>query len=121
MKTIKHPPAERAQWMEAYRLTGSVRETCKQFSISRKTFYKWLKRFREAKGDGISLCDQSKRPKRFPKATPPETVALVLKLRRDEGLGQRRIKSQLAAQGISISERTIWKILKNHGVIPPQT
>jgi len=37
---------------------------CKRFGISRKTGYKWLKRYREAKESG--LRDRSRRPQHAP-------------------------------------------------------
>jgi len=40
----------------------NVTKTCRHFGISKKTFYKWLNRFKESKEDVKSLRDLSKKP-----------------------------------------------------------
>ncbi len=105
-----HP---RLAWMICYKETGSVQTVCKKFGISRKTFYKWLKRFNESNSDSGSLTDQSRRPHHFPRATSEAHIQLLKKLRDETGYGQRRLKMCLMERyNISLSERTIWKILK---------
>ncbi len=105
-----HP---RLAWMICYEETGSAQEVCKRFAISRKTFYKWLKRYRHSGGDTTSLVDQSRRPHHFPSATPESSVELLKRLKEQTGFGQRRLKAILQEKhNITISERTIWKILK---------
>ena len=105
-----HP---RLAWMICYEETGSAQEVCRRFGISRKTFYKWLKRYRSSNGDTSSLVDQSRRPHRFPNATPESSVLLLKRLKEQTGFGQRRLKAYLQEKhNITISERTIWKILK---------
>lgn len=105
-----HP---RLAWMICYEETGSAQEVCKRFVISRKTFYKWLKRYRQSAGDTKSLVDQSRRPHNFPSATPESSVQLLKRLKEQTGFGQRRLKAILQEKhNITISERTIWKILK---------
>ena len=105
-----HP---RLAWMICYEETGSAQEVCRRFSISRKTFYKWLKRYKHSAGDTKSLVDQSRRPHHFPSATPEASVQLLKRLKDQTGFGQRRLKAILQEKhNITISERTIWKILK---------
>lgn len=105
-----HP---RLAWMICYNETRSVQDVCRRFGISRKTFYKWLKRYKESGGDTVSLSDQSRRPHRFPRATPESSVLLLKQLKEQTGFGQRRLKVYLQTKyNISLSERTIWKILK---------
>lgn len=105
-----HP---RLAWMICYEETGSAQEVCKRFGISRKTFYKWLKRYRQSGSDTKSLVDQSRRPHHFPSATPESSVQLLKRLKEQTGFGQRRLKAILQEKhNIKISERTIWKILK---------
>jgi transposase len=105
-----HP---RLAWMICYEETGSVQEVCRKFGISRKTFYKWLKRYKSSRGESASLADRSRRPHNFPRATPDENIKLLCKLKSETGFGQRRLKTQLQEKyNITISERTIWKILK---------
>ena len=79
-----HP---RLAWMMAYRETGNAQAVCNRFGISRKTFYKWLKR--------------------------PEHVELLRRVRDETGFGQRRLRAYLEEKyRVSLSERTIWKLLK---------
>jgi transposase len=105
-----HP---RLAWMLCYNETENAQEVCRRFGISRKTFYKWLKRYRTSNGDSKSLGDQSRRPHHFPKATPESSVLLLKRLKEQTGYGQRRMKVHLQEKyNINISERTIWKILK---------
>ena len=105
-----HP---RLAWMLCYNETHNVQEVCRRFGMSRKTFYKWLKRYKHSDGNSDSLRDQSRRPHRFPRATPESSVLLLKRLKEQTGFGQRRLKTYLQQNyNISLSERTIWKILK---------
>jgi transposase len=114
-----HP---RLAWMMCYQETGSAQEVCKRFGISRKTFYKWLKRFRESSGSSTSLGDRSRRPHHFPRATPPEEVELLKQAKAQTGFGQRRLRVYMAQKyNINLSERTIWKILKREQHVEDST
>jgi len=96
-----------------YNETKSAQAVCRKFGISRKTFYKWLKRYREMNGDTGALADRSRRPHRFPRATPEDQIAILKMAKQQTGYGQRRLRAYLEQKyNISLSERTIWKILK---------
>jgi len=112
-----HP---RLAWMMAYRETGNAQSVCNRFGISRKTFYKWLKRYQQSNGDSGSLSDRSRRPHHFPRATRPEHVELLRRVREETGFGQRRLRAYLEEKySVSLSERTIWKLLKRTNGEPP--
>lgn len=103
----------RLAWMICYNETKSAQEVCRRFGISRKTFYKWLKRYKESQGDSRALSDQSRRPHSFPRATPESSILLLKRIKEQTGFGQRRLRAYLLEHhNIVISERTIWKILK---------
>ena len=51
----------RVQWFDYFKQTQNVSQTCKHFSISRKTFYKWKKRYDPF--NLFTLEDISKAPK----------------------------------------------------------
>ncbi|MCK5572566.1 MAG: helix-turn-helix domain-containing protein [Bacteroidetes bacterium] len=105
-----HP---RLAWMMCYEETRSAQAVCRKFGISRKTFYKWLKRYRETNGNTMSLVDRSRRPHTFPRATPESKITLLKQAKAQTGYGQRRLRVYLEQKyNISLSERTIWKILK---------
>ena len=107
------PVQARLAWMVCFNNTGSVQEVCRRFGISKKTFYKWLKRYKDANEDSSSLLDRSRRPHHCPRSTPIPVVALLRRIKNETGYGQRRLKAYLSEyHKISLSERTIWKILK---------
>ena len=71
----------RLEWIDWYRANGSsARKTCRHFSISLDTFYRWLRRY-DPKGL-TTLEDRSRRPKRVRQPSwNPELAQAVLKLR----------------------------------------
>ena len=117
ISTLEESPSALAEsrlaWMLCFKDTGSVHEVCSRFNISKKTFYKWLKRYRNSNEDASSLIDRSRRPHHSPRSTPTPIVALLRRIKDETGFGQRRLKAYLSEyHKISLSERTIWKILK---------
>jgi transposase len=105
----------RLEWINLFLESRNPREVCKRFGISKKTFYKWLKRYKSSNGSVESLRDRSRRPHRSPRATPEAVVGLLRRIHRETGYGQRRLKAHLLEyHRISLSERTIWKILRRH-------
>jgi transposase len=104
----------RQEWFREYQMLGNARETCARFGISRKTFYKWLKRFKNSGGNPTSLADLPRTPHHSPRRTSDDVRALVLEMRNATGFGPRRLGRELRQQkGIQLSERTIWKIIRN--------
>jgi transposase-like protein len=57
----------------------SVTEVCARLGISRKSYYKYLSRFRSEGLEG--LRPRSRRPLRNPTVTPPQMVELIIKVR----------------------------------------
>jgi transposase len=116
---IVHQPAAsviqlRQEWFREYQALGNARETCTRFGISRKTFYKWLKRFKNSGGNPSSLADLPRTPHHSPRRTSNDIRALVLDLRNTTGFGPRRLGRELRQEkGIQLSERTIWKIIRS--------
>ena len=107
---IVHP---RMMWILSYMENKNLHLVCRKFCISRKTFYKWLKRYRNSGGNPASLLDNPRRPHHFPKATPESVVRRILQAKKETGFGQRRLKNYLAQKyRISVSEHTIWKLVK---------
>lgn len=99
-------------------LNHSVTDAAREFGIARKTGYKWLARFDD--GDGSSLENRSRRPKRSPATTIDEIESQILRVRDEHGWGARKIHGVLKQQGIAVpSARTITNILKRCGRIKP--
>ena len=59
-----------------------------------------------------------------PKGRPPvheNVIDLILEMkRRNMGWGARRISDELNLMGIQVSKKTVWKILKTNGFVPPK-
>lgn len=96
-------------------------ELCRAYGISRKTGYKWLKRYRAQGREG--LRDQSRRPRRSPKQTPEEVERLVVEARqRHPAWGGRKLKRWLENRGHTDlpAPSTFTAILRRHGQLDPQ-
>jgi transposase InsO family protein len=93
----------------------SVAQTCRHFGISRKTFYKWKRRFGASGAAG--LCDQPRTPKRSPKATKAEVVSKILYLREQYHFGAGRIADYLKRfHQVGIARSSVHRILAKHGM-----
>ena len=60
---------------------SNISQLCHRFGISRKTGYKWLKRYQSQGHSG--LMARSRRPKQSPDQTPNHVVESILKVRND--------------------------------------
>ncbi len=92
----------------------SVTQVCREAGISRKTAYKWLKRYRL---DPLSvLSDRSRRPRRSPRKTDDAVERDVLAMRDEHRWGGRKIERRLQEIGKPVpSIRTVSAILKRCG------
>ncbi|MDI6778681.1 MAG: helix-turn-helix domain-containing protein [Bacteroidota bacterium] len=107
-----HP---RLAWIIYYKEVHSVTKVCERFGISRKTFYKWWNKYTKSGGDSSSLLDSSKKPHNSPLSTPEDIVKKVVEGKILTGYGQRRLREYLKENyDITLSEHTIWKLLKRH-------
>lgn len=94
---------------------GNVSETCRQFKVSRKTFYKW--RDRAARYGTDALMPKPRRAPQMPNATPTHVVERLLTHAVTEPtLGARRYVDRLADDGFTLSRTTVQKLLNTHGV-----
>ena len=104
----------RQEWFREYETLGNARATCLHFGISRKTFYKWLRRFKDSGGNPASLADLPRTPHHFPRRTRDEIREWVIAIRMSTGFGPRRLRKELIEhKGVQLSERTIWKIIRS--------
>ena len=89
---------------------------CKRYGVSRKTYYKWNTRYKQKGIEGLS--DISRRPHNIKyKKVTSEIQETVLDLRLTKRFGCNRIKFRLKRIiGLSLSTRTIYRILKRHGL-----
>jgi len=91
-----------------------VAEACRRFGISRKTGYKWLRRYRQS--PQRRLDDRSRRPVSSPARSAPAVEERVLEIHELFGWGARKVHAFLAQRGVSVpSIRTVHAILRRHG------
>jgi len=111
--------SERIEFIQKALEFGSIMaELCRQYGISRKTGYKWLKRYFEAGPEG--LVDQTRRPHGHPRHTSEAMETLVVWVRANyAGWGGRKIKGWLEQHEIMDipSASTITQILRRNGVL----
>ena len=97
---------------------------CRDHQMSRQSFYKWRRRFRQ---HGLAgLQERSRRPIRSPGQTAADVEEAVLGKRKqliEGGLdhGPQSIVWALQRDGVGVPSRsTVWRILTRHGVIVAQ-
>jgi len=74
------PMHERAGFICAWKAeVYTMKELCEHFGVSRKTGYKWVKRYR--KEDPDSLVDRSRAPHSCPHRTPAEVETEIIRMR----------------------------------------
>jgi transposase InsO family protein len=72
-------------------------ELCRRFAVSRKTGYKWLKRYRA--GGAEALQDRSRRPHHRPKQVAQSMAETVIALRHETAWGGRKLRRRLQDLG----------------------
>lgn len=112
----------RTEFIELNRCgTLSFSDLCRRYGISRKTGYKWLRRYAE---QGVAgLDDRSRRPAQQPTRTSAHVEELIVACRdRYPVWGARKIRRVLANQGHRDlpAPSTITAILRRHGLLNAQ-
>jgi transposase InsO family protein len=100
----------------------SMTELCQRFQISRKTGYKWVKRFR-IEGEA-GLADRSRRPHQVQYHVPGPTRQYLLAERQQHpAWGARKLRQRAQTQGLPAVPAcsTITALLKREGLIVPRT
>ena len=95
---------------------------CQEFGISRKTGYKWLKRYEERGLEGLK--ERNRAPLHHPNETDPRIVGELLKTRKAHPTwGPKKLLWTMERQGIAKalpSTSTAWAILKRNGLVEPK-
>lgn len=86
-------PRGRADLFRAVEAGMTVTAACLAFRTSRRTYYRWLPRWR-AEGEA-GLVDRSSRPHRSPQRVAPDTERQVAQVREATGFGPDRIGALL--------------------------
>jgi len=110
---------ERLHLVERWDDSGeSITELAERFGVSRKTVYKWLKRYQL--GGAESLLDRSRRPLTQPGHTPAKIEQWIVDLRyRHSSWGPKKLKSWLERHKPEEewpARSTIGLILARHGL-----
>lgn len=102
---------------------ASVTQICREYGISRDTYYRYRRRMLQEGVEG--LVPRSTRPRNSPRATPADVVAVVV-AKHDELVeqgwdgGAQSVHDWLTSQGVQApSARTCHKILRDHGRTTP--
>ena len=92
-----------------------VTKICREYNVPRSSFYRWKQKYEKAGRSGL----YRERPVayRHPRRTSPEVVEKILAIRTEYQLGALRIMYYLERyHGIKISESTVSRVLKAHGL-----
>ena len=91
-----------------------IKTLCQEFGISRKTAYKWIKRYEEEGVQGLS--NHSRRPLTSPYRTSEEITRLILDTRKSVHWGGKKLKEYLRRKGFKDlpSVATFNRILLRH-------
>lgn len=102
--------------VEAVQGEETMRALCARYGISRKTGYKWLRRWEEVGSLG-ALDEHSRRPHHSPWQTEAKIEDRVVALRQQYGWGSRKLRCLLQCEGIELGRATIDRILARRGQI----
>ncbi|WP_374065117.1 IS481 family transposase [Actinokineospora auranticolor] len=94
--------------------TRPIAHVAAEMGISRQCASKWVNRYRRFGEAGLS--DRPSAPRRQPTAAPAEVVVRIEWLRRDRKWSARRIALELAAEGTTVSVRTVGRHLAHLGL-----
>ena len=104
---------------EFHRERLSMTELCAQYGISRKTGYKWARRYEE--GGVPGLADRPRRPHGHPQTTDPAVVAAVVaaRARFPEWSGHKIVQwlARQAPERAWPSRTTAYEILRRRGAV----
>jgi len=90
-------------------------EACREFNVPRSSFYRWKQTYEQEGQAGLFR----KKPIAYshPRKTAPEVVEKILELRSAYQIGALRIAFYLERyHGIKLSESTVTRVLRTHGV-----
>ena len=113
-----HYMDERVRFISRLLESERMTDLCKEFGISRKTGYKFWKRY---VAEGVrGLSDENRKPTYNPNQTPKELEELIIELRkRKSSWGPKKLKAKLEQRhpGIKIpASSTIGEVIRRYGL-----
>jgi transposase InsO family protein len=113
------PMEERMQFVSRLRDGERITDLCREFGISRKTAHKFVTRYKQHGVNG--LMDRRRIATTIRNRTQPETVELILKLRREQTTwGPKKLRKVLLTRNPNVQlpvVSTIGDILQRHGLV----
>jgi transposase len=114
---------KRLRLLRRARECGNVSQACREFGVSRKTYYKWLRRLEAAGGDPQALRDRSRRPHAHPRQVSPAQAHLICRYYR-----RRRWRKHLIRlwwylkrhHGLTVSLTGVYRVLQRAGLLSRQ-
>jgi transposase InsO family protein len=92
-----------------------VTKACREFNVPRSSYYRWKQKYEKQGRSG--LYRERPVPIHQPSRTSPEVVQKILEMRAEHQMGALRIMYYLERyHGIKVSESTVSRVLKAHGV-----
>lgn len=112
---------QRRQFIDEYmRREHSVAELCRRFGVSRKTGYKWVRRYLE----GCELEDRSRRPRHSPTAVSAFVEDAIVQARKQRPRwGPRKLRAALQRANPDFdlpAASTFALIFKRNGLVTPR-
>lgn len=97
----------------------SVKDLCKFYGVSRKTFYKWLNRYYKSNCDPNSLLPQKRTPKTNKNMPEKDVERIIVKMRKKLKYSALLISVLLRKKGISkISEFGVYQVFLRYKIGP---
>jgi transposase InsO family protein len=106
---------------EALKEGANIRALCREYGITPRTGYKWIRRYLEQGEAG--LYERSRRPQHSPHKSQLQVEEAVLRVRATHpAWGGRKIRWQLGQEGMPVipAASTITAILHRYDKIPPE-
>ncbi len=108
---------QRLKWMDHYFKCENDSLTCRHFDISRKTFYKWLKKYDPS--NLFTLEDQSRAPinRRRPEITPEQKLRVIQLRKKHIRYSKIKLaKIYLREYGEAISSWKIQRVIQQYNL-----
>lgn len=106
---------KRVNCIAKQKLGWRIIDICKSEQIGRATFYRWLNDYNRNGYKG--LVKKSTRPKTIHCKMTEDVVEMIIRLRKETGSNEHAISSVLRQRGIEAGHTTVYKVLRENGLI----
>jgi transposase-like protein len=114
-KKEQHDIRRKLRVFAAAKDSGNIALTCRRYGISRETYYKWRRKYKQSGEPG--LINQKPCPQNPSIRVKPEIEEKILYLRQNHHLGPKRIAWYVKRYfGLNVSECGVRGVLLRHGL-----